>query len=344
MSPSKRFYEIDLLRFLAAFSVVLFHYTFRGAAAGGLTELSYPWLAPVTKYGYLGVDLFFLISGFVILMTASSGSNRQFLISRIVRLYPAFWVCCTASWIVSHISANGRHVATPVEYAANMTMLNGLTSIPFIDNVYWSLLVEMKFYFLVFIVLLFNQIHRAKWLLGGWLVAYAIVTFWPIKFVTFFLIPEFAPYFIAGAMFFLISREGLDFYKGVILAASYALIVHGSTSGLVAQGERYHTHYDPIVVASAEAIMFVVFFLVSTHRTEKLATKKFMVLGALTYPLYLIHQNIGFALFNRFYPGMNVHVVLWSVVALMLTAAYAVTRIERVTARPLKQILTRLLM
>ena len=92
---SGRLYELDLLRFIAAFAVLLFHYSFRGYAKDHYTVMPYLSIAPVTKYGYLGVSLFFLISGFVILMTASSGSTRHFVISRLVRLYPAFWVSCT---------------------------------------------------------------------------------------------------------------------------------------------------------------------------------------------------------------------------------------------------------
>lgn len=52
---SKRVNEIDLLRFLAALVVVFFHYSFRGTAADDRTIMAYPLLAPVAKYGYLGV-------------------------------------------------------------------------------------------------------------------------------------------------------------------------------------------------------------------------------------------------------------------------------------------------
>ena len=48
--------EIDLLRFFAALAVVFFHYSFRGASADGLSKVSYPLLAPISKYGYLGVE------------------------------------------------------------------------------------------------------------------------------------------------------------------------------------------------------------------------------------------------------------------------------------------------
>ncbi|RUU08840.1 acyltransferase, partial [Mesorhizobium sp. M7A.T.Ca.TU.009.01.3.2] len=57
---------LDLLRLAAALAVVFFHYFFRGAAAEGYLAQGYPLAAPFALYGYLGVNLFFLISGFVI--------------------------------------------------------------------------------------------------------------------------------------------------------------------------------------------------------------------------------------------------------------------------------------
>jgi len=62
------FFEIDLLRFLAAIAVLFYHYTFAGFEDNpNLVPVEYPFLAEFTRYSYLGVNLFFLISGFVIL-------------------------------------------------------------------------------------------------------------------------------------------------------------------------------------------------------------------------------------------------------------------------------------
>ncbi len=58
---NNRLNTIDLLRFAAAVLVVFYHYAFRGYAADGMSVMPYPLLAPIAKYGYLGVDLFFLI-------------------------------------------------------------------------------------------------------------------------------------------------------------------------------------------------------------------------------------------------------------------------------------------
>ena len=89
---------------------------------------------------------------------------------------------------------------------------------------------------------------------------------------------------------------------------------------------------------------FAVFFLIATGRSRRWASRRFVVLGALTYPLYLIHQNIGYALLDLGYSRVNVHLLVWGLTALMLLAAYGVTRIERVVAPAMKRVLSRLLL
>jgi len=342
MTVTKRFYEIDLLRFLAAFCVLMFHYTFRGYTADNLTVLPYLSIAPVTRYGYLGVNLFFLISGFVILMTASSGSARYFVISRVVRLYPAFWVCCTLTFLVMLVA--GKQAPTFRQYLINMTMLSGFVGVPSIDAVYWSLFVEIKFYFLIFLALLFGQIHRAKYLLGGWLILYLVTTAWPVKYVSYFLIRDYAPYFIAGAMFYLISKEGLSLYKGIVVAVCYVFVTLHAFAQAGEMEAHYQTSFNAVAVALILAACFLVLFLIAHGRTGSFASAKWAGLGALTYPLYLVHQSIGFTLFNAGYSHVNVHLLVWGVVALMVLVAYIVNKgVEQPSAKPMKELLGRLL-
>ena len=84
-----RLYSLDLLRFLAALMVVLYHFSYRGHI-GGFTEFSLPEIGGWSKYGFLGVDLFFIISGFVIAWSADKHSLERFIGSRFLRLYPGF--------------------------------------------------------------------------------------------------------------------------------------------------------------------------------------------------------------------------------------------------------------
>jgi len=336
--------EIDLLRFVAAVAVVLFHYAFRGHLGDELTVLQYPLLAPVAKYGYLGVELFFLISGFVILMTAAKGSLRSFAVSRIVRLYPAFWVCCTATFLAALVIGGGHFNATWGEYLVNMTMLSEFGGVPAIDGVYWSLFVEMRFYALVAVVLAIGKICNAQSLLVGWLVVSAFLTFLPIRGLRGLFIVDYSPFFIGGALCFLIWSQGVSWTRIGGLLASWGLALGQSLGRLPVVEELYGTPMNYGVAAGLVTAFFVVMFLIATRRTGVVGRRRWLLAGALTYPLYLLHQNIGYMIFNIAYPRVNVHVLLWGTLFLMLVASYAVNRfVERRYAAPMKSLLNKLL-
>jgi peptidoglycan/LPS O-acetylase OafA/YrhL len=93
---------------------------------------------PVAKYGYLGVDLFFMISGFVIFMTVSDGTLRHYVVSRVTKLYPAFWICCTITFVVSLGIGGERFPVSVMQYLVNMLCLGGVFGVAAIDGAYWS--------------------------------------------------------------------------------------------------------------------------------------------------------------------------------------------------------------
>jgi peptidoglycan/LPS O-acetylase OafA/YrhL len=339
----KRFYELDLLRFVAAASVVFFHYTVRADVAEHLPRLPEYAFAPVTKYGFLGVNLFFIISGFVILMSAASGSIRLFAVSRVVRLYPAFWVACTATFVASlFLPWNGKGV-TFAEYLLNLTMVSGFAGVKPVDGVYWSLIVEIRFYALVFLVLLAGQMGRVKALLGLWLVLHVLSTLHPIKIVSTLLIPDAAPYFIAGSAMYLVSQQGLSPYLGALIALSYACCVWGFARNLTDLDAALHRDFSIVTIALVLASFYAAGLLISTGRTAGLVGagrgKRLVLLGSLTYPLYLLHQRIGYGLFAVGHGVVNPHLLFWGVIALMLVASYGVTRVEAYAAPRLRALL-----
>lgn len=98
---NRRVELLDYARFSAALSVLAFHYLFAGIRNGKLSSLSYiPVVTDIAKYGYLGVELFFMISGYVIFATAKDKSPGQFIVSRIARLYrrSALPCCSLHAW------------------------------------------------------------------------------------------------------------------------------------------------------------------------------------------------------------------------------------------------------
>ncbi len=334
--------EIDLLRFLAALAVVIFHYAFRGFAADAMSLMPYPLLAPIAKYGYLGVELFFMISGFVILMTAANGNLTSFLVSRLVRLYPAFWACCTLTFILTLIIGGPRFTASFTQYLINMTMLNGFFGVPSIDGAYWSLFVEMQFYAMVAVMLATKSVARAELWLWLWLVASIALEIVPIGKLRYLLIIDHSAFFIAGASYFLIWSKGKTLSKLVMIGGSLLLAIYQSGQRIPEFEHHYNTPMNFWVITCIIASFFLLFLLIAFKRTGKLGKMRWLLAGVLTYPFYLIHQYLGFMIFNRAFPIINTHLLFCGTILTMLLIAYAVhIGVEKKMALPMKKTLNK---
>ena len=325
---NKRINEIDLLRFAAALMVVFYHYAFRGYAADNLTVMPYP--LRFAKYGYLGVNLFFIISGFVILMTAASGDLKKFLISRVVRLYPAFWISCTITFLAILAIGGERYSATFSQYAINLTMLSEFFSVPSIDGVYWSLFVEIKFYVLIAALLWFRKIDRAEIFFVCWLIVSGVLEFFYHNgYLYYWLAADYAAYFAAGAMFFLIWSKGVSISRIVTLGAAWTLAINRALKDVAYNEKHFKEPYNENLVIGIVTIFFLTMLLVALKRTGWVGRARWAFVGALTYPLYLLHHRFGFIIFNRAYPAFNPHLTFWGTLAFMLILSYAVSRLEQ---------------
>jgi len=332
--------ELDMLRFLAALAVLIFHFAFRGAAADGLSPLLYTPIAGVAKYGYMGVDLFFMISGFVIMMSAQAESVGKFALSRLTRLYPALWICCSATFLVILLADTTRFPTSLQTYLINMTLLAGSTGTTFVDGSYWSLGVELRFYVLVAIVILIGQIRNAEKFIYGWLLIAVITQFMPMPWIENKLIIKFTPYFVAGAIFYFIRQQGPTTLRCAAIIVSWLLALSRALAARAEQVDHYAVTHSEAVVCLMTTAFFLVFAAIALRLTGRLGMRRWPVLGALTYPLYLIHQTIGYLFITALYPTVNQHVLFWSTVALSLLVAYVISRyLERPLARALRVVL-----
>jgi peptidoglycan/LPS O-acetylase OafA/YrhL len=343
-----RLYEIDLLRITAALGVVIYHYTFSGYARH-LTSIAYPTLSIGTRYGYLGVDLFFTISGFVVLLSAWGRRPHEFVISRIVRLYPAYWVAVTITAIVSLTLSQRLFIVTPLQYVANMTMLNAVAHIANVDVVYWTLYAEIRFYLLVFVLACVGITRsRVVTVLWAWLAATAVVEshVLPAGVATTLDIivqAQWSHYFIAGMALCLIYRAGYSWQLGAILAIAYANAVYQAINFGSLVANRYHQTLHSAVIAAVITVIFIAMTLIALRVTRGLGRAWFAVAGALTYPLYLVHAYNGFVIINLIGRHLNRWVLLVVMVTGMCCAAYAIHRlVEARFAGRLKRALTRL--
>jgi peptidoglycan/LPS O-acetylase OafA/YrhL len=94
----------------------------------------------------------------------------------------------------------------------------------------------------------------------------------------------------------------------------------------VYRSEVYGHNFSAIVVVLLISIFFVVIFFISINKLKLLNRKVFLYMGILTYPLYLIHQNIGFIIFNNLGSKINKWVLLFAVFTIMLIASYMINK------------------
>jgi peptidoglycan/LPS O-acetylase OafA/YrhL len=346
VEPSRpRLHEIDLLRIFAAVSVMTYHYLF-SAYAGGLSTLRFPHADVIARYGYLGVDLFFTISGFVVLLSAWDRTPRSFVISRAVRLYPAYWIAVTLTTVVSVTLSQGRFPVSLPQYLANLTMVNSLPNIENVDVVYWTLWAELRFYAMILILtwigITYRRITTFCWL---WLAAtFVFQTGLFPNAADLVLNTQFSHYFVAGMALCLIHRYGARPQTLLIVAVSLGNAIYRGIGFADRVGIRYHTAiHRPVVIAIIVAI-FAVMLAVALRLTHRLGRPWFAILGALTYPLYLVHAHLGFIVFERLGNQVN-HVLLVAATMLVMAGVAAALHygVENPVAPRLKRLLDRVL-
>jgi peptidoglycan/LPS O-acetylase OafA/YrhL len=296
MQRSHRFHELDLLRGIACALVLLFHYLYRGQLGHWLSESPPDWVAGAARYGYLGVHLFFIISGFVIFMTADGATPRAFVASRVGRLYPAFWVAAPLTALVALLMGSTTFGATPSQLAVNLTMLPQWFNVKYVDGAYWSLAVELQFYIFVWLALVSGGFRRPERLLVGWMLLATLVAIRPIYKLEFWLDANWAPFFTAGICCYLIRQRGLTRARLALLGWAFLLCVYFAS----VQPFRSPTEgpnwsiASALVAAGVIAVFFCAFLLIAFNRWRMAASPLTLWAGALTYPVYLLHQDIGY--------------------------------------------------
>ena len=294
MSPSSnakktsaRLTEIDALRGVAAIAVVLFHYTTRYMELykfDGAPTLSF-------SFGHYGVNLFFIISGFVIFMTLEKTHHpMDFVVSRFSRLFPVYWVSIFITFAVTHALGLPGKLVDLGSAVANMLMFHNLFRVPHVDGVYWTLEVELLFYcgmFFLFRIGKLGRIHEALLALMLLRVAYFVMeqAFGiSLPWIVYrLLILSSIPWFAVGISIYLAtSRTGPGTWKAPARTAAVAVLT------LLVTGS--------VTLATLGILFGLAVFCAATARLRWLRSGLFVWLGAISYPLYLIHENVGWSL------------------------------------------------
>ena len=286
---SNRFKELDALRGIAALMVVFFHLTIGRPEA----KLGF-------KLGTTGVDLFFIISGFVIFMSLTKvKTSVDFIINRVSRLYPTYWVSVTFTFILILIASfynnDGLLKTNIIHYLGNMTMFQFYLRIPNLDGPYWTMIIEMIFYLGILLLFHFKQL---KYLNKIGITLSILVVILSLFFynntiikniLTIIPLLKYIPLFFAGTVFYKIysfKNKLFENYLILLLCLICQILLFnclGKSHDFINQKEY--------------AIMIVVYFgLFTLFVNDKLyfiVSKGTLFLGKISFALYLIHQYIS---------------------------------------------------
>jgi len=286
-----RYQELDALRGIAAIMVVLFHFT-----------LNMPEAKFGFKYGVTGVDLFFIISGFVIFESINnSKSAYEFIVNRLSRLFPTYWVCVTITFILScfvqffwqHKPISGISI---INYFSNLSMFQYYLNVQDLDNSYWTMIIEMLFYIFIVTILKLKLIKYIV-LIGSLMLVFCVIyslVLYPHYYNLFLLFYKFLPLinhfplFFGGIIFHKIITEKrtkmlMQYY--VLLALTFIIALPLFNVGGRDRIQINFKEYEAIL-----AIYYALFILFVNAKLKFIVNKFTLFFGKISYSLYLFHQ------------------------------------------------------
>lgn len=297
-----------MLRAFAALMVVYTH----SISQMGIFAVGWQQRTPArTSLGTFGVDLFFVISGFIIYHSAAGlqgrGASLSFLWHRFRRINPAFYAA-TLLTVMTWLPSLLRHRRHPVSGA---DILSWLILLPFSTATVsplvqaWSLSFEWYFYLLFFLLIFFRL--RKKWTalclllvslaLAGWLLRYDLEGLW-----TFYLDP-LPLEFLLGAGIGVAYRRWAPgraiahclLWPGILLGLTLILTGYGDVMAVVPSTPIKYLHAICWGSAAALVVAGCVFlekkdppFLSASHGLPRLL----LLLGDASYSIYLVHMLI----------------------------------------------------
>ena len=335
---------IDGIRLVAARMVAVHHYvgSWRvdqpgNAIWGRPVSDTMPTVFHFAAYGWIGVEIFFVISGFVICMSCWGRTPRDFFVSRVIRLYPAYWFGIAFTTAVL-VVAPGPGIWDRLklrDILLNFTMLQSGSGVENVDRVYWTLWSELRFYLLFMVVVATGLTYRKVVIFCCvWGAAAMLAPVSEFHLMTLAADPEGAWFFIAGLALYLMHRFGQDLLLWGILGMAW--LMGQRQLGLRIDGTEHVSGWRGSMVIYT--VFLLVMVAIALGATDRVRWKWLVTAGSLTYPLYLIHYVAGTTVIGQLRDAMDPRLLVAVVIGGFLVLSWVVHRVvERPVARVLKR-------
>ncbi|MFC7307322.1 acyltransferase family protein [Streptomyces monticola] len=347
-----RLRALDGLRLIAALMVAAYHYGGRDGeiseAWGGSPSLQFPTAHEWFAYGCLGVQIFFVISGFVICMSgwvppaarhrpsqdrASRGQShlRSFFASRASRLLPSYWVAIVLVTLVFALPPVTYAAVSPSDALVNLTMLQQPLGVDRVLGVCWTLWAELRFYALFALCIVLPGANRQRVVLfcAVWTLTAAIAEGANEPLLDLVLMPEYAPYFIGGIGLYLVHRDRRDITAWGIVAVSYLIGQHYAVDRLWhAPDPEFFSFRSSAVIIGIVTLGYVAVAAIALGALHRVNWRWLTTAGALTYPFYLVHEHLGWVSVGALHQGLGLpsYATFALTIAAMLLLAWLLNR------------------
>lgn len=299
---------LDGLRVVAIVMVMLFHYSY--LFNGQFYNITLPD-KNYFKYGYLGVQLFFIISGFVITLTLTkSNGYLNFVKKRWIRLFPGMLICSILTFAVISIfdiQNNFPESKKLTNLLVSNTFISPAVINPvfkiktsYIDAPYWSLWVEIQFYILIGIIYFLNKANFIR----NFLIVSVILSVLFFVSHQFDLFPYKVNWFLRVVLeIFNFSQHALWFVLGVLV---YKLYFGGNDLRafvlvfVISILQLWFLKFEYYSIIFMLVCFFVFYsFIYNQKLLSFLTANFFQKIGIASYSIYLIHQNLGIFLIGK---------------------------------------------
>lgn len=261
-----------------------------------------------------------MISGYVIFLTLDKTKTPQeFIVSRFSRLYPVYWVAVLLTYAITSLLLLPRYDVSLTDALINLSMVQELARVPHIDNVYWTLHRELGFYLLTGSLFYTAARKYIIHMIAAIIFANIFVLYFGLldKIPGLWRIYSALPImqlhlFGLGMVLYLLHRDRImnwQFYLMVTLCVVSAGIAVDTTHSLIV------------------ALLFACIFLATRMQSRLFRLPYLLFLGEISYPLYLIHNNVGSAtIYTLEKNGMSVFLSVLLTILLVIILATAINK------------------
>ncbi|MCI8638472.1 MAG: acyltransferase [Coprococcus sp.] len=300
--------QIEGFRGIAIMLIVCFHLFCRFQQL--YCNNSIGWMS---WWGDFGAMSFLFISAFFLTNRTEKLKIKDYLIRKIIRLWPTYFICITIIFITLHIWWLPNRTCTFIDYVANVFWINGYIGVPYVEQSHWYLTTLISFILGVAFLKRIKKDQQPE----------SYIVWCILAFIAKIVSNDFLYKLIGGSY---VGVMGLAYVSHIFLEKKDSkekyLIIRAMI--LLSLSSIYIYATKGIMYVVYLVIIMVIFSFAYYNKLKILEIKILQYLGAISYPLYLIHQNIAFCIEYQILQKSNTFTVKSGIIALLIVFAISI--------------------